>query len=352
MIILVPAILATISGIIYVYLLLSAGEEIESTLRDSLIEDYDRRIQQNEIKIILSEEFLKKSHQEDNTFEKLKIKNMKSQEKEDRKILGALENGKIDITYINSMVGYRIMQLLNWNASYPVVLNLIRKCTKFMNRGEAVNFSYLTLSKLLGNAVFGIFVGLCASTIGFALGLGTRGLLIGFIFLMLILIFGYLPMDSIRSTLDKRNAEIEREFPQVMSKLTLLTEAGMEVNSAWELTSKDGKGTLYEEMALVSLRLANNEKPMEAYSSFIQRCSYAYTSKLATLIMQNLYKGNSEIARQFMQLNDECWNEYRNSAQRMGTALQAKLFIPTMLSFAALLIMLLMPIMTGLTASF
>ena len=62
MIILVPAILATISGIIYVYLLLSAGEEIESTLRDSLIEDYDRRIQQNEIKIILSEEFLKKSH--------------------------------------------------------------------------------------------------------------------------------------------------------------------------------------------------------------------------------------------------------------------------------------------------
>lgn len=352
MIILIPAIIATISGILYVYLLLSAGDEIESTLRDSLIEDYDRKIQQNEVKILLAEEFLKKSHQEKNYFENFKIKNMRSQVKEDRKALGILETGKIDITYINSIVGYRIMQLLKWNASYPVVLNLIRKCTRFMNRGEAVNFAYLTLSKLLGNAVLGVFASFSTATLGYGLGLGTRSVLLGFVFFALILVFGYLPLDSIRNTLDKRNAEIEREFPQVMSKLTLLTEAGMEVNSAWELTSKDGKGTLYEEMALVSLGLANNEKPMEAYSSFIQRCSYSYTSKLATLIMQNLYKGNSEIARQFMQLNTECWNEYRNSAQRMGTALQAKLFIPTMMSFAALLIMLLMPIMTGLTASF
>ena len=352
MIILIPAILATISGIIFVFLLLTAGDEIESTLRDSLIEDYDRRIQQNEVKIVLAEEFLKKSHQEKNHIENLKIKNMRSQVKEDRKALSALENGKVDITYTNSIVGYRIMQLLNWNASYPVVLNLIRRCTRFMNRGEAVNYAYLTLSKLLGNAVFGFFLSFSAATLGYGLGLGVRAVLIGFILFVLVLVFGYLPLDSVRTTLDKRAAEIEKEFPQVMSKLTLLTEAGMEVNSAWELTSKDGKGTLYEEMALVSLGLANNEKPMEAYSSFIQRCSYAYTSKLATLIMQNLYKGNSEIAKQFMQLNFECWNEYRNSAQRMGTALQGKLFIPTMMSFAALLIMLLMPIMTGLTASF
>ena len=352
MLILIPAILATLTGAIFVFLMLSAGDEIEETLKEALVEDYDRKVQEGEVKIYLSEEFLKKTHQEKNFFEGLKIKNMQSQLKTDRKALETVEEGKVDITHTNSIVGYRAMQVLKWNASYPAVLSLIRKCNRYMNRGEAVNYAYLTMAKLLGNAIFGFFIFFAVITFAIGLKLGSRGILIAFIILILIMVFGYLPMDAIRSTLEKRSAEIEREFPQVMSKLTLLTEAGMEVNSAWELTSRDGKGTLYEEMALVTLSLSNNEKPMAAYSSFIQRCGYTYTSKLATLIMQNLYKGNAEIARQFLQLNTECWEEYRNSAQRMGTALQAKLFVPTIMSFAALLIMLLMPIMTGLTASF
>ena len=352
MLIIILAVLATITGILYVYLMLSAGEEIEETLREALVEDYDRKVQNGEIKIYLNEEYIKKSHQDKNYFALLKLKNLKSQLKSDRKSLEIAENGKIDITHINSIVGYRAMQILKWNASYPTVLVLIRKCNRYMNREEAVNYAYLTLAKLVGSMVFGAFAFFAVNILGVGMQLGSRGILISFILLTLILVFGYLPMDSIRSTLNKRSAEIEREFPQVISKLTLLTEAGMEVNSAWELTSKGREGTLYEEMAYVTLRLANNEKPMGAYSEFITRCSYSYTSKLATLIMQNLYKGNSEIARQFMQLNAECWEEYRNSAQRMGTALQGKLFIPTMMSFVALLIMVLMPIMTGLTASF
>ena len=213
MLILIPAILATLTGAIFVFLMLSAGDEIEETLKEALVEDYDRKVQEGEVKIYLSEEFLKKTHQEKNFFEGLKIKNMQSQLKTDRKALETVEEGKVDITHTNSIVGYRAMQVLKWNASYPAVLSLIRKCNRYMNRGEAVNYAYLTMAKLLGNAIFGFFIFFAVITFAIGLKLGSRGILIAFIILILIMVFGYLPMDAIRSTLEKRSAEIEREFP-------------------------------------------------------------------------------------------------------------------------------------------
>lgn len=132
-----------------------------------------------------------------------------------------------------------------------------------------------------------------------------------------------------------------------MSKLTLLTVAGMEVSQAWKLASVSGTGTLYEEMNRVLLDFDNNVSPVEAYSRFITKCNNLYTTKLATAIIQNTSKGNSEIVSLFRQLNDESWLEHKHDARRMGEKIQSKLLLPTMLMFAGIIILIIVPVMSG-----
>lgn len=180
-----------------------------------------------------------------------------------------------------------------------------------------------------------------------AAGLGTRSIIVAFLVLVVCVLIGYLPYDEVNQTVKKRSEEIERDFPQLVSQMTLLIVAGLEINKAWRISSVGGQGTLYEEMCRVNLDLDNNVPPVEAYSGFITRCNNKYATKLATAIMQNLTKGNAEIAQLFRQLNDESWSEYRHSARRMSESVQSKLFIPTMLMFAGILVLIILPIMSG-----
>lgn len=91
----------------------------------------------------------------------------------------------------------------------------------------------------------------------------------------------------------------------------------------------------------------NNVSPVEAYSRFITKCNNLYTTKLATAIIQNTSKGNSEIVSLFRQLNDESWLEHKHDARRMGEKIQSKLLLPTMLMFAGIIILIIVPVMSG-----
>jgi tight adherence protein C len=129
--------------------------------------------------------------------------------------------------------------------------------------------------------------------------------------------------------------------------MALLTVAGMEVNQAWRLTAGSGKSTLYSEMNRVLIDFDNNVPPVEAYSKFITRCNNNYTTKLATAIIQNMSKGNSEIVELFKRLNTESWLEHKHNARRMGEKIQSKLMIPTMLMFLGIIILIIVPVMSG-----
>ena len=58
-------------------------------------------------------------------------------------------------------------------------------------------------------------------------------------------------------------------------------------------------------------------------------------------------KGNSEIVNLFTKLNAESWSEYKHSSRRMSEKLQSKLFIPTMLMFVGILVLVILPATAG-----
>ena len=144
--------------------------------------------------------------------------------------------------------------------------------------------------------------------------------------------------------LNKRRKAIARQFPNVVSKLALLVTSGMIMDRAWRETAQSQQGELYHEMQVTADELANLVEPGAAYTGFINRCCTKETTKLASAIIQNQSKGNAEIGVLLRGMAHDAWQERRHSAKRDSEAANAKLMIPTMLLFIAILVMIMVPV--------
>jgi len=161
---------------------------------------------------------------------------------------------------------------------------------------------------------------------------------------VLVLVLVYAMYDEVSDQANKRRDAIERQFPNVVSKLALLVTSGMIMDKAWKQTAYSENTQLYKEMQKTSEELDNLVSPEAAYGAFIGRCNTKETTKLASAIMQNLSKGNAEIGSLLKGLAKEAWLERRHIAKRDAEKANSKLMIPTMLLFLIILIMLMVPV--------
>ena len=71
---------------------------------------------------------------------------------------------------------------------------------------------------------------------------------------------------------------------------------------------------------------------------------------MASAIIQNLSKGNAEIAGLLQQMAKDSWHERRNLAKQDSENANSKLMVPTMMLFGAIVVMLLVPIVISMNA--
>ncbi|MCD7806877.1 MAG: hypothetical protein LUH19_05995, partial [Lachnospiraceae bacterium] len=198
-----------------------------------------------------------------------KANKLRKQMEQSKKLEEQIEAGKISVLDIFPLAGYRLLGILKWDSKQDIYVKLYHKCMQFKEEKEAKHYTEYLLASLAGClllAAFSLFAG-CA--IGLAAGMGTRSIVLGVVVMAIFVLVGYVPYDNVSVMINKRAEEIEWQFPQVMSQMTLLVVAGMEVRQAWELSAKSGSGTLYEEMRRVLVGLENNEMPVDVYGRFI-----------------------------------------------------------------------------------
>lgn len=339
-------ILATVIFIFFFFLFLTADDNITFALLTACKETELENIKKSQIAMNMLVEDIKKSKDLKDKARKKEAKKIKRKMEESKKLLEKYSKGKISGLDLIPASGYRLMQLMKWDLTNSTIKTLNQKCQQYKEKKEAMNHTYYLLGALWGYMLLGAVMFFAALGLGLAMGLGTRSIVVAIMAFAVFALLGYIPYDNVNVIVNKRAEEIERQFPQVVSKLALLTVAGIEVSQAWKLASK-GRGTLYEEMNRVLIDFDNNVSPIEAYTKFLTRCNNKYTTKLATAIIQNSSKGNSEIVKLFKQLNEESWLEHKHNARRMGEKIQGKLLIPTLLMFAGIIILVIVPVMSG-----
>lgn len=194
----------------------------------------------------------------------------------------------------------------------------------------AAKLSYLWLS-ILGFTAMAVLVDIDAAYIFFGV-------------LVCITIF-LAPDWQLKSRLQKKTRELLREFPEFINKLVLLIDAGLTVRSAIQ---KIVENSTKDRILIIELTQALNEissgkTEIKAYEDFARRCRLQDITAFSSALMQNMKKGNEELVPILKLQSVTCWQNRRNAARKMGEEASSKLLIPLIITFVALMIMLMAP---------
>ncbi len=147
-----------------------------------------------------------------------------------------------------------------------------------------------------------------------------------------------------------REREMLIDYPEIVSKLTLLIGAGLTVKAAFEKTFcdyvKSHKGKMsyaYEEMMITVNCMKSGIPEYEAYLDFGKRCAVKRYVKLGALLSQNIKKGSRELLTELEAEVKEAFEDRKAMAKRLGEEAGTKLLGPMAMMLSVVMIIVIVP---------
>lgn len=200
---------------------------------------------------------------------------------------------------------------------------------------RVVHSQQITITSLVFVVSFSLY-GLTAEILAFAVGL-----------MFTFAAYWYFGTACSKKIL-ARSEELLHDFSEVVSKLALLTNAGMILREAWQEVAYAGKGVIYQEMQISVNEMNNGVADVDAIANFGSRCMIPEVKKFTSTIVQGMTKGNKELSNMMQQQSKEVWSLKKQLVRRAGEKAASKLLIPICIMFVGILIMILVPIFTNL----
>lgn len=137
----------------------------------------------------------------------------------------------------------------------------------------------------------------------------------------------------------RRADELLAAYPQVITKLTLYTGAGLSLRGAWERLAaeyrtkaeKTGKqNAISEEIFILAGELKNGTSEARAYEAFGRRIALKPYMRCASLLVSQLQKGSGGLRKSLEGEVQLAWEMHRERAAKKGEEAQTKLLFPMM----------------------
>lgn len=148
----------------------------------------------------------------------------------------------------------------------------------------------------------------------------------------------------------KRNREKEliRDYPHMVMQISMLMGAGMTAFGAWErlVRRAENMGEAYsylKEMQITYREIKDGCPEGQAYEKFGMRIRLLPYRRFASLLVQNLQKGNSNLRYLLEQEADNAWEERKNTAKKQGEEAGTKMLMPMMLMLLLIVIIIMVP---------
>lgn len=190
------------------------------------------------------------------------------------------------------------------------------------------------------------------STLLFALAFSFYGLADSFAAVVVMLMFAALAYYYFGTLTSKkilsRSDEMLSDFSNVVSKLALLTNAGMIMREAWAAVAYNGDTLIYREMQKAVDEMKNGIAETECYHRFGNRCVEPSIKKFTSTIIQSIEKGNNDISAILMRESSDSWNVRKQSVKRQGERANSKLLFPMFMMFIGIMIMVVIPIFSNI----
>lgn len=179
---------------------------------------------------------------------------------------------------------------------------------------------------------------------------GNSSIILGILFLFMIPFISYEKDQEIHKQAKKRNTQLQESFPEFISKLILLMEAGMSIRGAFFRIGEDyqkkrqfEKDYLYEEVLYVCRQMKNGLTEREGYELLGKRCGLACYKKLSGLLIQHLQKGGSSILETLRGESAKAMEEQKRNLQKKGEEMGTKLLFPMIMMLGIVMVFIMVP---------
>jgi hypothetical protein len=151
---------------------------------------------------------------------------------------------------------------------------------------------------------------------------------------------------------------LERDYPDIVSRLSLLVGAGMTVSAAMGKLAQEYAGSQgkrgaatrpgYEELVRTWNEIQDGIGERRAYENFGIRCGQAKYRKLASLLIQNVRKGAKGIQQLLDGEAQEAYMQQRMYVRQRGEEASTKLLLPMGIMLVLVLAILMVPAMMSM----
>ena len=149
----------------------------------------------------------------------------------------------------------------------------------------------------------------------------------------------FMPKILLKNTIQKRQQEMTKVFPDTLDLLVICVEAGLGVEAAFSRVTEeitDQSPILATEFGLLSAELAYLGDRRQAYANFALRTGLPAAKALSTALIQSEQYG-TPVGVALKVLAQEKRDERMSNAERKAAALPAKLTVPMILFFLPVL---------------
>ena len=175
-------------------------------------------------------------------------------------------------------------------------------------------------------------------------------LILSLFLVVIIPLISYQKDQEVHKQAEIRKKQLQESFPEFISKLILLMEAGMSIRGAFFRIGEDyrkkndGKRNyLYEEVLYVCRKMKNGLTEKEGYELLGKRCDISCYKKLSGLLIQHLQKGGSSILESLREESVKASEEEKRNIQKKGEEMGTKLLFPMILMLGIVMVFIMVP---------
>lgn len=152
---------------------------------------------------------------------------------------------------------------------------------------------------------------------------------------------------------EERKNQLLKQYPDMVSKISLLLGSGMTLSAAWERIVLNYQRQLehhqtetsevYEQMLVSYREMQDGVGELKVYERFGERCATPQYRKLSMLIVQNLRKGSSGLRQMLEKEVADAFALRKNLAKKAGEEAGTKILLPMMLMLCIVMVIILVP---------
>ena len=171
-------------------------------------------------------------------------------------------------------------------------------------------------------------------------------------FIMCVAVF-FLKDRDLKSEVKKRNIQLQSDYPEILSKILLYSNAGLSIKSSIERIVRQYEDEkkknpkeyhyAYEELKMATVKMKSGVSEINAINQYGERCGLHNYIKLANIIEQNIRRGTGELSFALENELNRALVERKNTALKRGSEISTKLLGPMTVMLIVALVILMVP---------